>query len=161
MKRVAAFASRATDALAVAFFVAMFACVLAQVVFRYFLGSPLTWSDELARYLFVWCAFLGWVIAARRRSHLAVAVGRERMSTRAQAALKLVGALAALAFAAVLAWHGIRIAERNWDVEATALAISMGVVYVAVPLAALAVGLYALADAAAACSAWRAGGARR
>jgi len=56
--RLAAIAARVTDALAIAFFVAMFACVLAQVVFRYFLGSPLTWSDELARYLFVWCAFL-------------------------------------------------------------------------------------------------------
>jgi TRAP-type C4-dicarboxylate transport system permease small subunit len=161
MKRLAAIAARATDALAIACFVAMFACVLAQVFFRYFLGSPLTWSDELARYLFVWCAFLGWVIAARRRSHLAVTVGRDRMSPRAQAALKLVGALAALAFAAVLAWHGARIAERNWDVEATALATTVGVVYAIVPFAALAVGLYALADAAAAWSAWRAGRARR
>ena len=119
MIRFAAAAARVTDALAIAFFVAMFACVLAQVVFRYFLGSPLTWSDELARYLFVWCAFLGWVIAARRRSHLAVTIGRDRMSPRAQAALKLVGALAALAFAVVLVIHGVRIAERNWDVETT------------------------------------------
>jgi len=161
MTRFAAVAARATDALAIGLFVAMFACVLAQVVFRYFLGSPLTWSDELARYLFVWCAFLGWVIAARRRSHLAVTVGRDRMPARAQAALALVGALAALAFAAVLAFHGVRIAERNWDVETTALAISMGAVYAIVPLAALAVGLHALADAAAAWSAWRYGGARR
>jgi TRAP-type C4-dicarboxylate transport system permease small subunit len=161
VKRLAAIAARATDALAIAIFVAMFACVLAQVFFRYFLGSPLTWSDELARYLFVWCALLGWVVAARRRSHLAVTIGRERMSPRARATLQLVGALAAVAFAAVLAWHGVRIAERNWDVEATALATSVGVVYAIVPVAALAVGLYALADAAAAWSAWRAGGVRR
>jgi TRAP-type C4-dicarboxylate transport system permease small subunit len=161
MIRFAAVAARATDALAIAFFVAMFACVLAQVVFRYFLGSPLTWSDELARYLFVWCAFLGWVIAARRRSHLAVTVGRDRMSPRAQAALQLVGALAALAFAIVLVVHGIRIAERNWDVETTALAVTSGVVYAIVPLAALAIGCYAIADARAAWATWRAGGARR
>jgi TRAP-type C4-dicarboxylate transport system permease small subunit len=161
MKRLAAVAARATDALAIILFVAMFACVLAQVFFRYFLDSPLTWSDELARYLFVWCAFLGWVIAARRRSHLAVAIGRERMSPRAQAALKLVGALAAVGFAGVLVWHGVRIAERNWDVETTALVISVGVVYAVVPAAALAVGVYALADAAAAWSAWRTAGARR
>ena len=49
MIRFAAAAARVTDALAIAFFVAMFACVLAQVVFRYFLGSPLTWSDELPK----------------------------------------------------------------------------------------------------------------
>ena len=41
----------------------MFLCVFAQVVLRYGFDSPLVWSDELARYLFVWCAFLGWVIA--------------------------------------------------------------------------------------------------
>ncbi|MCL4761616.1 MAG: TRAP transporter small permease [Burkholderiales bacterium] len=155
--RFAGAAARATDALAVVLFAAMFACVLAQVVFRYFLGSPLVWSDELARYLFVWCAFLGWVIAGRRRSHLAVTMGRERLSRRAQAALRLAGALAAAGFAAVLAFHGARIAQRNWDVETTALAVSTGVVYAIVPLAALAVGLYALSDALAALRAWRAG----
>jgi len=161
MTRFAAMAARVVDVLAIALFVAMFACVLAQVVFRYFLGSPLTWSDELARYLFVWCAFLGWVIAARRRSHLAVTMGRERLGARAQAALKVAGALAAVAFAGVLVFYGTRIAERNWDVETTALAFPVGVVYAIVPLAALAVGLYAVADAAAAWSAWRMGGARR
>jgi TRAP-type C4-dicarboxylate transport system permease small subunit len=155
MTRLAAWAARATDVLAIALFVAMFACVLAQVVFRYFLGSPLTWSDELARYLFVWCAFLGWVIAARRRSHLAVTMGRERLGPRAQAAFQLIGAVAAIAFAVVLVYQGTRIAERNWDVETTALAVSTGVVYLVVPLAAVAVALYALADAAAALAAWR------
>jgi hypothetical protein len=58
----------------------MFLCVLGQVFFRYFLGDPTTWSDELARYLFVWCSLLGWVIAARRRSHLAIGSLPERAS---------------------------------------------------------------------------------
>jgi TRAP-type C4-dicarboxylate transport system permease small subunit len=160
MKRLAAIAERATNVLAIACFVAMFACVLAQVVFRYFLGSPLTWSDELARYLFVWCSFLGWVVAARRRSHLAVTMGRERLPPRAQAALQLCGALAAVAFAAILAFHGARIAERNWDVDTTALLLSMGFVYAIVPLAALAVAAYALADASAAVATWRAAARR-
>jgi len=84
-------------------------------------------------------------------------MGRERLSRRAQAALRLAGALAAAGFAAVLAFHGARIAQRNWDVETTALAVSTGVVYAIVPLAALAVGLYALSDALAALRAWRAG----
>jgi TRAP-type C4-dicarboxylate transport system permease small subunit len=89
-----------------------------------------------------------------------VTLGRDRMSPRAQAALKLVGALAALAFAAVLVVHGARIAERNWDVETTALAFSIGAVYAIVPLAALAVGVYAMTDAVTAWLAWRRGGAR-
>lgn len=141
---------RAVDALAITLFVLMFGCVLGQVVFRYFLGSPLVWSDELARYLFVWCAFLGWIVAARRRSHLGIAVVGERLGARGAAALRLVGALAAVAFAGVLVYYGTRIALRNVDVDTVALFFTIGAVYAIVPLAGVAVGLYALADARAA-----------
>jgi TRAP-type C4-dicarboxylate transport system permease small subunit len=158
---LARFAARAVDALAIASFAGMFACVLGQVIFRYFLGDPLVWSDELARYLFVWCAFLGWIVAARRRSHLVVAMGHGRLPPRAQAVLALVGALAALAFAGVLAWYGLRIATRNWDVETTTLFFSVGVVYAIVPAAALAVALHALADARAAIARFADGGRAR
>jgi TRAP-type C4-dicarboxylate transport system permease small subunit len=145
--RAAGIAARVIDTLAIALFTAMFACVIAQVFFRYFLGSPLTWSDELGRYLLVWCSFLGWIIAARRRSHLGVSMFAERARPRLRALLALFAALSALAFAAVLVWYGTRIALRNADVETVALFFGMGVVYAIVPLAAFAVGLHALADA--------------
>ena len=48
--------------------------------------------------------------------------------------------------------NGWRITARNLDVETTTLFFTMGVVYAMVPAAALAVGLYAIADALAA---WR------
>ena len=151
--RFASCAARAVDIMAIATFAGMFACVLAGVGFRYFLSDPLTWSDELARYLFVWCAFLGWVVAARRRSHLAIGSLPERAPPRVRALLSLLAAVAAIAFAAVLAWYGTRIALRNLDVDTTTLFFTMGVVYAIVPLAAVAVGLHAIADAHAA---WRA-----
>ncbi len=155
MQRVTQIAGRAIDTLAIVLFAAMFACVLGQVVFRYFLGSPLTWSDELARYLFVWCAFLGWIVAARKRSHIGIAMVGERLPPRGRALFHFAGALAAIAFAAILAWYGTRIMLRNLDVETVALFFSIGVVYAIVPLAALAVGLHALADARAALQSFR------
>jgi len=151
--RFATYAARAVDIMAIATFAGMFACVLGGVGFRYFLGDPLTWSDELARYLFVWCSFLGWIVAARRRSHLAIGSLPERASPRVRALLALFAAAAALAFAAVLAWYGTRIALRNLDVDTTTLFFTMGFVYAIVPLAAIAVGLHAIADAR---TAWRA-----
>ena len=144
---MARFAARVIDALAIATFTGMFACVLAQVVFRYFLGDPLVWSDELARYLFIWCSFLGWVIAARRRSHLSVSIVQERLASRGRGLLALVGAAAATVFAALLVYYGVQIAARNLDVETTSLAVSMGAVYAVVPAAALAVLFHAVADA--------------
>ena len=148
--RFANLAARAIDWMAIATFSGMFACVLGQVGFRYFLGDPLTWSDELARYLFVWCAFLGWIIAARRRSHLAIGSLPERASPRVRALLALFAAAAALAFAGVLGFYGTRIALRNIDVDTTTLFFTMGIVYAIVPVATLAVGLHAIADGLAA-----------
>ncbi|WP_332446129.1 TRAP transporter small permease [Sphaerochaeta sp.] len=46
--------------------------IFLQVVFRYVLKSPLSWSEELARYLFVWVSFIGGVIAARNGQHIGV-----------------------------------------------------------------------------------------
>ena len=148
--RLATLAARGVDVMAIATFSGMFACVLGQVFFRYFLGNPTTWSDELARYLFVWCSLLGWVIAARRRSHLAIGSLPDRASPRTRAVLALVASAAAIAFSAVLTYYGTRIALRNFDVDTTTLFFTMGVVYAIVPLAAIAVGMHALSDARAA-----------
>ena len=149
------FAERAVDVLAIVTFSGMFACVLAQVIFRYFLNDPLTWSDELARYLFVWCAFLGWVIAARRRSHLAITMMQSRLSARPRAALAVCAALAAVAFAIILSYYGVQITLRNADVETPSLFFTIGVVYAIVPVAALAVALHAISDLVAAVRVFR------
>jgi TRAP-type C4-dicarboxylate transport system permease small subunit len=153
MPFLARVAARILDALAVITFTGMFLCVIVQVVLRYFFGDPLTWSDELARYLFVWCSFIGWVIAARKRSHLGIALVAERSPPRVKAAIELVGALASVAFAGVLLYYGLQITSRNADVDTVTLFFTFGVVYAIVPVAALAVGALALGDARTAVSA--------
>jgi TRAP-type transport system small permease protein len=140
------------DTLAIVTFTGMFLCVFVQVVLRYGFDQPLVWSDELARYLFVWCAFLGWIVAARHRSHLTVDVITMRFGPRGRAAFALIGAVAALAFAGVLFVYGVQITQRNADIETVALFFTFGVVYAIVPVTALAVGVYACADAL---TAWR------
>ena len=147
MRTLVRVAERVIDALAVLTFTGMFLCVLVQVILRYGFDRPLVWSDELARYLFVWCAFLGWIIAARRHSHLAVTVVADKLGLRGQAAFALVGALANVAFCIVLGWYGLQITQRNVDIDTVALFFTFAVVYAIVPIAAVAVGLHAVADA--------------
>lgn len=52
--------------------VLMVGFVFANVVLRYAFDSGLTWSSEVARYLFVWVVFLGSVLAVAEHSHLGV-----------------------------------------------------------------------------------------
>jgi len=158
--RLALAATRVVDALAIASFTGMFLCVLGQVVLRYVFDRPLVWSDELARYLFVWCALLGWIVAARRRSHLAIGVIADRCGPRGRALFALAASAAAFIFAAILFAYGVQITARNLDIGTVALFFSFGFVYAIVPAAALAVGIYAIVDATAALQLFRAGAPR-
>lgn len=136
-------AERTIDAAAIVVFSGILLCVLLQVFFRYVLNDPLTWSEELARYLFIWCAFLGWILASRRHSHLAMSFVVERLPSRAQAAIAIAIEAATIAFAWVLGTRGLRLVLNNWDVENVAVPFNLGVVYLIEPIAALAISIYA------------------
>lgn len=53
-------------------FLIMLAIMFIQVIFRYALHQPLAWSEELARFLFVVCTFLGAAIATKERGHIEI-----------------------------------------------------------------------------------------
>jgi TRAP-type C4-dicarboxylate transport system permease small subunit len=157
MQGIRRWAERVIDALAVAVFTGIFLCVFVQVILRYAFNSPLTWSEELARYLFIWCAFLGWIIASRRGSHLAMTFVVERLSARAQAGVAVLVQLATLYFAWILGTRGVKLVGNNWDVENVAVPFNLGVVYLIEPFAALAIAAYALLALAEAVAGLRAG----
>lgn len=120
---------------AAALFALMVLLVLAQVVARKFF-EPLVWSEELARYVFTWVAFLGWVIATDRRSHIAITQGLERAGPRLARALAGFNDLATLLLMALLLRQGVQLVLNNRDIDAVSLPLSIALVYAAVPVAA-------------------------
>lgn len=137
-RRTVSWARAALHGSAALLFAVMVGLVLAQVVARKFF-EPLVWSEELARYLFIWVAFLGWIIATDRRSHIAIAQGVERAGPRLAGALGWFNDLATLALMALLLRWGAQLVLNNRDIEAVSLPIPFSVVYAAVPIAALAI----------------------
>mgnify|MGYP001136863688 CR=1 FL=1 len=53
-------------------FLIMLGVMFVQVIFRYYLEIPLSFSEELARFLFVACTFLGAAIATAERGHIEI-----------------------------------------------------------------------------------------
>lgn len=53
-------------------FVLMLVLMILQVICRYILEIPLSFSEELCRYLFVCCTFLGAAIATAERGHIEI-----------------------------------------------------------------------------------------
>ena len=118
--------------------------VLAQVVARKFF-EPLVWSEELARYVFTWVAFLGWVIATDRRSHIAITQGVDRAGPRLHRLLVAFSDGATLLLMGLLLWQGMRLVANNAGIDAVSLPLSIALVYAAVPLAAAGVATVVVA----------------
>jgi TRAP-type transport system small permease protein len=120
---------------AVALLLALLASVVTGVVSRQ-LNRPVPWSDELAQYLLVWTGFVGWMIAARRRSHIRIDVFIDRLPRAARLAMEVLIQLAVIVLALSLVWWGWPLVPRNWDIEWVSLPLSSALLYVPIPFAA-------------------------
>jgi len=74
------------------------AVTFAQVCARYVLGDPLLWSEEAARYLFVWVAMIGAALALREGSHF----GLDLLIRRAPALKPVLGPIVTIVTALFL-----------------------------------------------------------
>jgi TRAP-type C4-dicarboxylate transport system permease small subunit len=61
--------ARAETAAIVILVTLLTAVTFAQVITRYVMNDPLIWSEEAARYLFVWVSMIGAALALREGSH--------------------------------------------------------------------------------------------
>jgi TRAP-type transport system small permease protein len=119
---------RLTRHAAVALLLALLASVMAGVISRQ-IGRPASWSDEMAQHLLVWTGFVGWAIAARRRSHIRINVFIDRLPRMLRLAFECAIQLAVIGFALALLRWGWPLIPRNWDVEWVSLPLSSALLY--------------------------------
>jgi TRAP-type C4-dicarboxylate transport system permease small subunit len=108
--------------------------VFLQVITRYVLEYPLDWPEEAARFVFVWVALLGAVLALRRASHFSISALTTRLPVPAARGLALLLRVVLLAFLIAVAWLGLDAALRVREQESAAMEVSMTWGYAAVPV---------------------------
>jgi TRAP-type C4-dicarboxylate transport system permease small subunit len=123
------------------------AITFVQVVFRYGLDSSLSWSEEAARYCFIWTIFLGVSVAARRGQHIVVEALVETFPARAKRVLALAAAVTGIGFFGVFAYLTWLLVDNAWHQTSTALQIPIALVYACAPVGA-ALTIVHLANAA-------------
>lgn len=128
---------RLTVFLAAALTAAMATALLLQVLFRFVLRSPLSWSEEFARYCFVWLASLGAAAGVRRGLHPGLDLMVADRFGRVREAAAWIGAGCSGLLLAVLAVYGWRLAAFNMRQLSPAMGLPMGVPYAAVPVGAV------------------------
>ena len=111
-----------------ALLVSLFITVLLGIVTRA-LNEPLTWTDEAARFLMIWLACAGWIIAGRRRAHVRISFFIDRLPPGLRRATNLLLQVALAGLGGVVGAFGVLLVQRNLDMEANSLPISAAWMY--------------------------------
>jgi TRAP-type C4-dicarboxylate transport system permease small subunit len=77
-----------------------------QVFFRYVLNNSLSWSEELAKYLFVWMTFLGAALCLRDKVHIGVDYFVSLLPEPLQQAVQRFNLVLIIVFSSVVAVTG-------------------------------------------------------
>lgn len=103
--------------------------VFLNVVLRTFFNSGLTWSEELARYLFVYVTYIGAISAMRSNEHLGVDTLLSRVSPRAQLVMYLISQTMIAGLMVILVHGSYKMVIQNTASRTAALNISYALLY--------------------------------
>lgn len=121
-----------------------------QVFSRYVLGDPEVWTEEAARWLYVWLVFLGAAVVTRQRSHVAILLLLDQLAPWPRVVVTTLLNLASIGFLLAMVVSGTWASDRVSDQQAVTFELSLAWLMLPVPVAcaamALRLGLQTLDD---------------
>lgn len=124
--------------------------VVWQVITRFLLSKPSTFTDELARYLLIWLGLLGASYVSGKQRHLAIDYFQNRLNDRNRNRLQLVIQFIIFFFALIImVIGGINLVSHSFFLNQTsaALEINLGFIYLSLPLSGLLIMFYSIENA--------------
>jgi tripartite ATP-independent transporter DctM subunit len=113
-----------TELAAVLVLVVEFVILLIGVGFRYLLGTPLVWTEEVATALFLWLGMLGAAIALRRGEHMQVALLSKALSPAWTRRLDTFNNVALLCFTVAMLQPAYAFVQNDWIMVSPVLGFS-------------------------------------
>ena len=118
--------------------------VFLNVVLRTFFNAGLTWSEELARYLFVYVTYIGAISAMRANAHLGVDTLISRMKPQVQMVMYIVSQTIIAILMIILVWGSEKMVAQNTASRTAALGIPYSVLYFAGIITGVAIAIMAV-----------------
>jgi len=123
--------------------------VIWQVFSRYVLGTPSSFTDELARFLMIWVGVLGAAYVAGRNGHVSIDVLARRGSEKNQKRLKQFVRIAIIFFCLfAMVVGGLRLVYITYVLNqySPALGLPLAMVYLVIPISGMLIIYYKISD---------------
>lgn len=107
-----------------------------QIVMRYVFSNSLTWSEELARYIFLWQLWLGAGWAVKKERHIRIEIIKGKLSEKGGVFLEIFVTVVWCAFTIFLITKSYEITAKIWKLKqfSPALHLPMAIPYSSVPV---------------------------
>ena len=86
--------------------------IFVQVIMRYAFGNSLTWSEELARYLFIWLIYFAVSYTAHKEKHIRIDAAINLYPKKLRPYILIVSEIIVLAFAVFIAVTGVTVFQK-------------------------------------------------
>ncbi len=116
--------------------VAMTVVVFLQVFYRYVLTQPLYWSEELARYLFVWLSILGATLGLQKSGHFGLDILYRRLPEKGRRYTQWLIHLLMGVVIFVILFQGVTLVQKTAHQVSPAMEIPMSWAYACLPVGA-------------------------
>ena len=83
--------------------------IFIQVIMRYVMHNSLSWSEELARYCFIWLIYIGVAYGCKLMKHIKIDAALKLFPEKVRPYITIVGELLVLAFAAYIVVTGVEL----------------------------------------------------
>ena len=143
MKHVKKSIDKVIEFLTCTLFLIMIAVASWQVLSRFILKNPSTFTEELLRYSLIWLAMLATAYVVGKSEHIAISFLRDKMDEDSGFKLDIVIQAFFLLFSAtIMVYGGVKAVSLTMAQISPALHVPMGFVYLALPLSGVFILVY-------------------
>jgi TRAP-type C4-dicarboxylate transport system permease small subunit len=126
----------------VVLFALMVLLSIVQVVCRYVLQISLSFTEELARFLFIWVTFLGTALALKKDQLVKMDLLVQQFPAVVQKAIRVLLFIVSLAAYWIMVYYGFVLLQKTLHQTSAALKIPMAYIYLVVPICGILMALF-------------------
>lgn len=134
MKKIFTFLEQHTEEVISVILMALATSIIViQVFMRYVMRNSLSWSEEVARYLFVWLTFISISFGIKERKHVKIEAALLLFPARKRPVITIIGDIFTLVwsvFVMVVGWNLLSLVVKSGQVS-PALSVPMWCIYIA------------------------------
>jgi len=116
-----------------------------NIAMRFLFHHPISWSNEISRYAYIYIVLFGTAISYREGTHAKIDFVRNSVSKKMQNVFDIIHYLVMIFISIILIVFGTKHVITMWPVHAPVLTfLSVGIIYLSVPVSAAAILIFTI-----------------